>query len=85
MVLIIYLILFYCFINENNSKDFTEECLNLPLIICSSKGKSILTALNKPKSLIGWWSFDDRFAHDSSGNNLDGYPVPLVGPSYCKN
>ena len=83
MVFFVYLILFFCVIRENNTSDFTEECLNLPLVLCSSKGKSMLTAYNKVKSLIGWWSFDDKFAHDRSGNNLDGNPVPEVGPSYC--
>ena len=44
----------------------------------------MLTPLNKKKKLSGWWSFDDKFAHDWSGNNLDGSPVPDVGPSSCK-
>ena len=44
----------------------------------------MLSPLNKHKKLSGWWSFDDRFAHDSSGNNLDGNPVPEAGPSSCK-
>jgi hypothetical protein len=44
----------------------------------------MLAPQNKNKKLVGWWSFDDNYAHDSSGNNLDGTPVPEVGPSHCK-
>ena len=44
----------------------------------------MMSPLNKPKKLAGWWSFDDKFAHDYSGNNLDGNPIPQVGPSSCK-
>jgi len=40
--------------------------------------------LNKPKSLIGYWSFDDKYTHDYSGNNLDAKESQLVGPSHCK-
>lgn len=83
MVFILYLILYFQMIKENNSTQFTDECLNLPLVLCSSKGRSMMTTYNKQKNLIGWWSFDDKYAHDSSGNNLDGSPIPPVGPSYC--
>jgi hypothetical protein len=57
--------------------------LDLPFNLCGESGRLIITPLNKHKRLIGWWTFDDKFAHDSSGNNLDGYPVPEVGPSHC--
>lgn len=52
--------------------------------MCGSGGSLMLTPLNKPKKLIGWWSFDDKFAHDYSGNNLDGIDVPEAGPSHCR-
>jgi hypothetical protein len=45
----------------------------------------ILTPLNKPRDLIGWWTFDDPFAIDHSGNGLDGIDVPEPGPSHCIN
>ncbi len=44
----------------------------------------MMSPLNNHKKLVGWWSFDDKFAHDYSGNNLDGVPIPEVGPSSCK-
>jgi hypothetical protein len=45
----------------------------------------MLTPLNKHRNLIGWWSFDDNYAHDYSGNNLDGDFIPQPGPAHCKN
>ena len=45
----------------------------------------MLTPPNINKNLIGWWTFDDKFANDHSGNNLMGNPVPEVGPSSCIN
>jgi len=44
----------------------------------------MLTTINKNKNLIGWWSFDDKYAYDHSGNGLVGEPVPEVGPPSCK-
>lgn len=62
-----------------------DECLDLPFNICGNEGSLMMAPLNKNKKLIGWWTFDDKFAHDYSGNNLDGSPVPEAGPPYCKN
>jgi hypothetical protein len=66
------------------NKNFSETCLDLPFNLCGSKGKIMMSPLNNHKKLVGWWSFDDKFAHDYSGNNLDGVPIPEVGPSSCK-
>jgi hypothetical protein len=56
----------------------------MPFNICTNKANLMLTPLNKANKLIGWWSFDDRFALDHSGNGLDPDQTPEVGPSYCK-
>jgi len=50
-----------------------------------NSGSNYFTPLNKPKNLIGLWTFDDKFSHDYSGNNLDGIEPPFVGPSHCIN
>jgi hypothetical protein len=55
----------------------------MPFNICAGGGALILTPLNKAKNLIGWWTFDDKFATDHSGNGLDANEIPDVGPSYC--
>lgn len=34
-----------------------------------------------PKSLVGWWTFDDDSLIDQSGNGIQGSPVPEAGPS----
>jgi hypothetical protein len=83
MVFLLYLTLAILSTSATASYNFIDECMNLPLILCANGGKTVLTTYNKQKSLIGWWSFDDRFAHDHSGHGLNGSPVPDVGPSYC--
>ena len=52
--------------------------------ICANSGNILETTLNNPSSLIGHWSFDDKYGHDKSGNNIDAIEAPLVGPPHCK-
>ena len=53
------------------------------MTLCGNDGNFMITPLNKQKNLIGWWTFDDKYAYDHSGNGLEGYPVPKVGPASC--
>jgi hypothetical protein len=57
-----------------------DLCLRLPRDVCVDKGAKVFTADNVPKDLIAHWTFDDRFAHDYSGNENDLEPIPEVGP-----
>ncbi len=52
--------------------------------ICANGGNMYSTTLNKSKSIIGFWTFDDKYGHDYSGNNMDAKEAPLVGPAHCK-
>jgi hypothetical protein len=58
--------------------------MDLPINICASSGNILETTLNKPSGLLGHWSFDDKFGHDESGNNIDALQPPLIGPPHCK-
>jgi len=61
------------------------KCLTVPNSVCVNNGKTILTTDNKPSTLKGWWTFDDKFASDQSGNKNDMYPVPAFGPAFGGN
>ena len=59
-----------------------DDCLDIPKTLCTSKGKKIISTLNKNPNLIGYYTFDESGLKDSSGhkNHLNGYIN--YGPSY---
>ena len=68
--------------NNNNNYIFSnDDCFDVPISLCSNKGQKILTSLNKPNNLIGWYTFDEIYPIDSSGHNKHGSGTLLPGPS----
>ena len=55
--------------NNNDYKFSNDDCFDIPISLCSNKGQKILTSLNKPNNLIGWYTFDEIYPIDSSGHN----------------
>lgn len=56
--------------------------MSVPFTVCVNS--HVLANLNKPKPLIGWWTFDDKFGHDYSVNTNHMITVPPPGLSMCK-
>jgi len=67
--------------NDNNYKFSNDDCFDIPISLCSNNGQKILTSLNKPNNLIGWYTFDEIYPIDSSGHNNHASGTLLPGPS----
>jgi hypothetical protein len=59
------------------------QCFSTPNGICGDGGRTVHTLDAKQPELIGWYTFDDAFGIDSSGNaNHARNPPPNVGPGH---
>ena len=63
---------------------YRDDCLSLPISICVGGGSRVLSAASAPQTLVGWWTFDDRFGHDYSTTNNYMTDVPAAGPAMSK-
>ncbi|CAG9327612.1 unnamed protein product [Blepharisma stoltei] len=66
------------------SSSYLQDCLNIPFTLCMNKKSYAIADLNKINTLIGWWTFDDKFGHDYSHHINPLETVPMAGPGQKK-
>jgi len=70
---------------------YSDQCMEIPFSLCigempdptssgNSPGMTVFAGDAIPTGLVGYWSFDDNIAQDSSRNKNPVVPVPDVGP-----
>jgi len=59
-----------------------EQCFDVPSTICVGENLQAITLDATPKSLVGWWTFDESHPVDKSGYKNHMHPAPPVGPSF---
>lgn len=52
--------------------------------MCIGGGQYVYTDKTSSSSLVGWWTFDDKFGHDYSKHINTALNLPYFGPAMCK-
>jgi len=80
-----FLNLFSCtlllFLARGSTRNPFEQCLYVESSVCINSKQEVIGKDNKPENLVGFWTFDDMFASDTSGLRNFANPPPSVGPA----
>jgi len=80
-----FLNLFSCtlllFLARGSTRNPFEQCLYVESSVCIDSKQEVIGKDNKPQNLVGFWTFDDMFASDTSGLRNFANPPPSVGPA----
>eukprot|EP00921_Rhytidocystis_pertsovi_P024918 GHVQ01040119.1.p2 GENE.GHVQ01040119.1~~GHVQ01040119.1.p2 ORF type:complete len:130 (+),score=7.39 GHVQ01040119.1:486-875(+) len=58
-----------------------SDCFRVPHNLCIGGTSEVIEATKSPDDLIGWWTFDDIYPIDKSGNHNHMHPAIRSGPA----
>jgi len=67
---------------HGTTREVLPNCFSTPNGVCGNGGRTIFAPDAKHEGLLAWYTFDDAYALDHSGNALHAPKPPAVGPGH---